>query len=133
MQMLTAALASLGFALLLPFLLLHPRVRQGIRRRLGLYDGDPVRAAGPRVWLHGASAGDVLGLVPIVRELKRLRPDARVLVSAITDSGASMARQRLAPQGPAELVTFLPYDLPGACPRAVAGGRPGGLPLAYTA
>src|SRR2546427_8236759 len=132
MQMLTAALAYLGFVLLLPFLLLHPRVRQGIRRRLGLYDGDPVRAAGPRVWRHGASAGDVLGLVPIVRELKALRPDARVIVSAITDSGASMARQRLASQGLAELVTFLPYDLPGACRRAIAAVRPDVLVLEYT-
>src|SRR5438128_1316463 len=132
MPMLTAALAYLGFVLLLPFLLLHPRVRQGIRRRLGLYDGDPVRAAGPRVWLHGASAGDVLGLVPIVRELKRLRPDARVLVSAITDSGASMAEQRLIRSGLADAVTYLPYDLPGACRRAIAALRPAVLVLEYT-
>src|SRR5213082_2873831 len=94
-----AALEWAIFLVLLPFLMLHPRVRQGVRRRLGLYDGDPVRAPGPRVWLHGASAGDVLGLVPIVRELKALRPDARVLVSAITDSGASMAEQRLIASG----------------------------------
>ncbi|HWE22626.1 MAG TPA: glycosyltransferase N-terminal domain-containing protein, partial [Myxococcales bacterium] len=82
MTLLAAVLEWSAFLLLLPVLLLHPRVRQGIRRRLGLYDGDLFRGPGPRVWLHGASAGDVLGLVPIVRELKRLRPDARVLISA---------------------------------------------------
>jgi len=120
------------FWLMLPFLLLHPRVRQGIRLRLGLYPALPAARDRPRVWLHGASAGDVLGLVPIVRELKALRPDARVIVSAITDSGASMARQRLAPQGLAELVTFLPYDLPGACRRAIAAIRPDVLVLEYT-
>ncbi len=120
------------FWLLLPFLLLHPRVRQGIRLRLGRYGPDVVRAPGPRVWLHGASAGDVLGLVPIVRELKALRPDARVIVSAITDSGASMARQKLVPPALAELVTFLPYDLPGACRRAIAALRPDVLVLEYT-
>ena len=129
-----AAIAGeyLIFWLLLPFLLLHPRVRQGIRLRLGLYDGVPLPAPGPRVWLHGASAGDVLGLVPIVRELKALRPDARVIISAVTDSGASMARQRLVPESLAELVTFLPYDLPGACRRAVAALRPDVLVLEYT-
>jgi len=120
------------FWLLLPFLLLHPRVRQGIRFRLGLYDGLAPPRGGPRVWLHGASAGDVLGLVPIVRELKALRPDARVIVSSITDSGASMARQKLVPEGLAELVTFLPYDLPGACRRAIAALRPDVLVLEYT-
>jgi len=126
------AIEYVVFWLMLPFLLLHPRVRQGIRLRLGLYRPGPVAEGRPRVWLHGASAGDVLGLVPIVRELKALRPDARVIVSAITDSGASMARQRLAPQGLAELVTFLPYDLPGACRRAIAAVRPDVLVLEYT-
>jgi 3-deoxy-D-manno-octulosonic-acid transferase len=120
------------FLLLLPVLLLHPRVRQGIRRRLGFYDGDLFRGPGPRVWLHGASAGDVLGLVPIVRELKRLRPDARVLISAITDSGASMAEQRLTAAGLADAVTYLPYDLPGACRRAITALHPDVLVLEYT-
>jgi len=126
------AVEYLIFWLMLPFLLLHPRVRQGIRFRLGLYDGVAVPRGGPRIWLHGASAGDVLGLVPIVRELKTLRPDLRVIVSSITDSGASMARQKLVPEGLAELVTFLPYDLPGACRRAIAALRPDVLVLEYT-
>ena len=126
------AIEYVVFWLMLPFLLLHPRVRQGIRLRLGLYHPAQAAQGRPRVWLHGASAGDVLGLVPIVRELKALRPDARVIVSAITDSGASMARQRLAQQGLAELVTFLPYDLPGACRRAIAAVRPDVLVLEYT-
>ena len=126
------AVEYLVFWLLLPFLLLHPRVRQGIRVRLGFQGVATLPQQGPRVWLHGASAGDVLGLVPIVRELKALRPDARVIVSAITDSGASMARQRLVSQGLAELVTFLPYDLPGACRRALAALKPDVLVLEYT-
>ncbi|HEY6912465.1 MAG TPA: glycosyltransferase N-terminal domain-containing protein [Myxococcales bacterium] len=126
------AVEYLLFWLLSPFLLLHPRVRQGIRLRLGLYDGVAMPPPGPRVWLHGASAGDVLGLVPIVRELKALRPEVRVIVSSITDSGASMARQRLVAQGLADVVTFLPYDLPGACRRALAALRPDVLVLEYT-
>src|SRR6267378_5448472 len=132
MRLIAAALEWVIFLVLFPFLLLHPRVRQGIRFRLGLYDGVAVPRGGPRVWLHGASAGDVLGLVPIVRELKALRPDARVIVSAITDSGASMARQRLVPQGLADLVTFLPYDLPGSCRRALAALKPEVLVVEYT-
>jgi 3-deoxy-D-manno-octulosonic-acid transferase len=132
MRLLAAALAWTLFLILLPVLLLHPRVRQGIRRRLGIYDHDPLGKTGPRVWLHGASAGDVLGLVPIVRELKALRPDARVLVSAITDSGAAMAEQRLIASGLADAVTYLPYDLPGSCRRALSALRPDVLVLEYT-
>src|SRR5207302_6895401 len=132
MRILSAVLEWSVFLLLLPVLLLHPRVRQGIRRRLGWYERDLFRGPGPRVWLHGASAGDVLGLVPIVRELKRLRPDARVLISAITDSGASMAEQRLIALGLADAVTYLPYDLPGACRRAIAALHPDVLVLEYT-
>ena len=73
MTWLATAVEYLLFWLLLPFLLLHPRVRQGIRLRLGLYAGLSI-PPGPRVWLHGASAGDILGLVPIIRELKVLKP-----------------------------------------------------------
>ncbi|GAC1343350.1 MAG: 3-deoxy-D-manno-octulosonic acid transferase [Myxococcales bacterium] len=127
-------LAYLAFFLLLPFLLFHPRVRAGLRLRLGLYGGDPALRPGPRVWLHGASAGDVLGLVPIVRELKALRPDVRVIVSSITDSGAAMAEQRLLRGKPplADVVTFLPYDLPGPVRRTLAALRPDVLVLEYT-
>jgi len=132
MSVLAALLSWIVFLVALPVLLLHPRVRQGVRRRLGLYDGDPLDGAGPRVWLHGASAGDILGLVPIIRELKSLRPDARVLVSAITDSGAAMAQQRLVKSQLADYVTFLPYDLPFACKRTVAALRPDVLVLEYT-
>lgn len=132
MSPIAIAIEYLVFWLLLPFLLLHPRVRQGVRRRLGFYEGVTLPETGPRVWLHGASAGDVLGLVPVIRELKALRPDARVIVSSITDSGAAMAQQKLVPQGLAELVTFLPYDLPGACRRTMAALRPHVLVLEYT-
>ncbi len=131
MNPIAIAVEYLIFWLMLPFLLLHPRVRQGVLRRLGIYR-DLQIPPGPRVWLHGASAGDVLGLVPIVRELRALRPDARVIVSAITDSGASMAQQKLVQQGLAELVTFLPYDLPGACRRTLAALRPDVLVVEYT-
>jgi 3-deoxy-D-manno-octulosonic-acid transferase len=129
---LASAVEYVIFWLLAPFLWLHPRVRQGIRFRLGLYGGLQLAKGAPRIWFHGASAGDVLGLVPVIRELKALRPDARVVVSSITDSGASMARQKLLGAGLAELVTYLPYDLPGACRRAFEALRPDVLVVEYT-
>jgi 3-deoxy-D-manno-octulosonic-acid transferase len=50
----------------------------------------------------------------------------------MTDSGASMAQQKLVPQGLADLVTYLPYDLPGACRRTLAALRPDVLVVEYT-
>ena len=43
-----------------------------------------------------------------------------------------MARQKLVPESLAQMVTFLPYDLPGACRRAIAALRPDVLVLEYT-
>jgi 3-deoxy-D-manno-octulosonic-acid transferase len=128
---LATAVEYLVFWLMLPFLWLHPRVRQGIRFRLGSYEGIGL-TGGPRIWFHGASAGDVLGLVPVIRELKQLRPDVQVVVSSITDSGASMARQKLLSAGLASFVTYLPYDLPGACRRSIEALKPDVLVVEYT-
>ncbi len=129
---LSSLLSWLAFGLAAPLWLFHPRVRRGLRTRLGGYPEGLAPGPGPRVWLHGASAGDVLGLVPIIRELRALRPDARILVTAMTDSGAAMAAQRLVPQGLADAATFVPWDVPGACRKAMRALRPDVLVLEYT-
>jgi 3-deoxy-D-manno-octulosonic-acid transferase len=129
---LSTLLSWLAFGLAAPLWLFHPRVRKGLGVRLGGYPQGLAPGPGPRVWLHGASAGDVLGLVPIIRELRALRPDAKVIVTAMTDSGAAMAAQRLVPQGLADAATFVPWDVPGACNKAVRALRPDVLVLEYT-
>ena len=48
------------FALLWPFLLTHPKMRAGLWQRLALYPALPRTPLRARIWLHGASAGDVL-------------------------------------------------------------------------
>lgn len=129
MQGLYPLLSYLGFALAAPWLLLHPKTRDGFWRRFGRYPpGFLPDRGGPRVWLHGASAGDLLALLPVLRELKARRPDAAVVVSCMTNSGALMARERL---GEADAVTYVPWDLPGATRRAVRALRPDLLVLEY--
>jgi 3-deoxy-D-manno-octulosonic-acid transferase len=120
------------FILAAPVWLFHPRVRSGLGLRLGGYPQGLAPGPGPRVWLHGASAGDVLGLVPIIRELRAMRPDVKVIVTAMTDSGAAMAEQRLVPQGLADAATLVPWDVPGACAKAMLALRPDVLVLEYT-
>jgi 3-deoxy-D-manno-octulosonic-acid transferase len=125
------AIASyLAFLLGLPILLTHPKLRDGVLSRLGFYRDLPRGEGSPRIWLHGASAGDLLALQPIMRELKGRLPGCCIVVTTITNSGLAMARKKLADV--ADVVVFAPYDLPGATRRAVAALRPDLLVLEYT-
>jgi 3-deoxy-D-manno-octulosonic-acid transferase len=125
------ALASYAaFVALLPVLLFHPKLRHGIRQRLGFYDPPPPPASGaPRIWLHGASAGDLLSLQPMVKGLRARLPECSLVLTTITNSGLEMGRLRLTQ---ADLVLYAPYDLPGATRRAMAAIRPDLLVLEYT-
>ncbi len=130
MHVLYAIVSYLGFLLGLPVLLTHPKLRDGKRARLGLLGELPRGEGSPRIWFHGASAGDILTLQPIIRELKARLPGCSIIVSTITNSGLAMARKKL--PDVADVVTFAPYDLPGATRRAVAALRPDLLVLEYT-
>jgi 3-deoxy-D-manno-octulosonic-acid transferase len=126
------AIASyLLFLFGLPVLLTHPKLRHGIPFRLGFYRRSFDRGQGsPRIWLHGASAGDLLSLQPMMTELKARLPGCCIIVTTITNSGLAMARKKLG--GLADVVVHVPYDLPGATRRAIAALRPDLLVLEYT-
>jgi 3-deoxy-D-manno-octulosonic-acid transferase len=118
------------FVAVFPALLFHPKLRHGIAARLGLYGRDLPEGRGrPRIWLHGASAGDLLSLHPMMRELRLRLPDACIIVTTITNSGIEMARRKLTE---ADVVVYAPYDLSGATRRAVRRLRPDLLILEYT-
>jgi len=125
------ALASyLLFAALLPVLLFHPKLRHGIPFRLGLYRPSFDRGGGsPRIWMHGASAGDLLSLQPMMKDLKARSPGCCLIVTTITNSGIAMAEKKIRE---ADVVVYAPYDLPGATRRAMATLRPDLLVLEYT-
>ncbi|MDF1565638.1 MAG: glycosyltransferase N-terminal domain-containing protein [Deltaproteobacteria bacterium] len=121
------------FALLTPILLLHVKVRAGWRRRLGLY-AEPIlperpSAPGrPRIWLHGASAGDLQAISPMIGELRSRLPDCTLIVSCLTNSGMLMGEQLAG----VDAVTYLPWDLPGPTRRAMEAIAPDILVLEYT-
>jgi 3-deoxy-D-manno-octulosonic-acid transferase len=118
------------FVASLPFLLFHPKLRHGIPFRLGIYRRSLRRGRGsPRIWVHGASAGDLLALQPMLAEMKKRRPGCCIAVSTITNSGLAMARKKLRE---ADVVLYAPYDLPFATRRAVRKLAPDLLVLEYT-
>jgi len=130
-RLLYVLLSYLVFAIALPVLCLHRKTRDGLRQRLGFYrEGDLPSGGAPRIWLHGASAGDLLALSPMIDRLRARFPGARVILSTITNTGYLMAKERLA--GKIDAVIFAPWDLWGATRRAIRAVKPSLLVLEYT-
>lgn len=79
------------------------------------------RPAGPLVWLHGASAGELLGAAPAIRALRR-QIDVQLVVTHSSPSGVAAL-----PHLEADHAGFPPLDSRSDCQRALAGVHPSAL------
>jgi 3-deoxy-D-manno-octulosonic-acid transferase len=91
----------------------------GWRERWGRFPDDlmPRTDFRPRIWVHAVSAGEVVAAVPIVRKMRALLPDFRILFSATTPAGMEMAEKQAAPF--VDGLFYFPLDLPWVVKRAV--------------
>lgn len=130
MAIVRAAVSTLLWALCLPFFCLHPKMRGPLAQRLGSYPTFlPTGPQCPRIWLHGASAGDVLALAPTARALRAKSPSCTLIVTTLTASGVAMAQQ----QGALfDAVLLSPLDTPWTVRRALTRIKPTLLVLEYT-
>jgi 3-deoxy-D-manno-octulosonic-acid transferase len=77
------------------------------------------RPAGPLVWLHGASVGEMLAVIPLIERIRAR--DFAVLVTSGTVTSAALAERRL-PAGAVH--QFIPLDTPHYVARFLDHWRP---------
>jgi 3-deoxy-D-manno-octulosonic-acid transferase len=93
--------------------LLRARMRQGkedalrLQERMG--EASLPRPHGKLIWLHGASVGEGLSLLPLVQALTYRDPDLNLLVTSGTATSAELLGQRLPER---VLHQFVPVDAP---------------------
>src|SRR5574340_382064 len=80
-------------------LLAKQRCRRGLPQRLGLTAEKPAdRSTGDSdfvIWVHAVSLGEVVAVAPLARDLHRRYPEARLIVSTVTETGREAVEQRL--------------------------------------
>jgi len=121
---------TLFLSLYVPYCFVRGLFRKRFRRMLAERLGSIPNLRGRRpVWIHAASVGEVICSVPLVRKIKEEFPQALLLLTTMTQTGNSTARQLL-PE--AEVISFFPLDHPFTVRRAIGRIGPRLLLLAET-
>ncbi len=113
--------------------LLGPAIELWLKRRLARGKEDPARLSerlgrpgrdrppGRLVWLHGASVGEAISVLPLIDRLLAARDDVSVLLTTGTVTSARLMAERL----PARAFhQFAPVDRPSAVERFLDHWRP---------
>jgi 3-deoxy-D-manno-octulosonic-acid transferase len=112
------------FAILLMsplFLLRRKKYASGFRERSGNYpqfkkDGRKV------IWLHCVSVGETNAARPLIAELKKAFPSARLVISTTTKTGNDLAKSIFT--GKADAIFYFPFDWKFSVRRALRNFHP---------
>lgn len=122
------ALLHIAAVLLIPYFLLKmataSKYREGIPERFGFVNKRKLRGLrkGRVVWVHAVSVGETKAVLPVIRILKRRRPDIRILFSTVTATGNRTASQE--GRGLIDALIYFPLDLSWAVRRVAAMAKP---------
>jgi 3-deoxy-D-manno-octulosonic-acid transferase len=119
-------LGWLTFIIGAPILLLYSictgRYREGLVQRLGFVGTDwKNHDRALRIWLHGASVGEVLLAGLLIKELAVILPEADFVLSTMTEQGMEIARKQA---GDKVRCIYAPLDLVGIVDRAIRRIQP---------
>ena len=93
------------------------------QERLGFLPAKAVKSlsGSPRIWIHGASLGEVRVAAAIVKSLRAKLPGCTIIVSTVTEHGRNLALEVFEKEIP---VVYAPLDLPGCALKALSSVRP---------
>lgn len=108
-------LAVILFFLALPYMLIRMiltgRYREAFWQMLGFWSKEVQEKIGSQgcIWIHAVSVGEGVAASAIVKELRKLHPQAKLLISTVTETGQRMAR-KIIPE--ADAFVYFPLDFP---------------------
>ena len=85
-----------------------------------LRDENSPGSAEKSIWIHAVSVGEVLAVLPLAQQLKKMFPLHRLVVSTTTVTGQKLARERMPF---ADAVFYFPLDWGGPVRRALVATR----------
>ncbi|MBW6399109.1 3-deoxy-D-manno-octulosonic acid transferase [Roseomonas sp. HJA6] len=107
---------------------LRRRVRRGkelLDRLPERFGAEAARPPGPLLWLHAASVGEMLSLLPLLEALGGAAPTLSFLVTTGTVTSATLLGRRVPPAlAPRMIHRFVPLDVPRWVGRFLDGWRP---------
>jgi 3-deoxy-D-manno-octulosonic-acid transferase len=109
MYLLYSALLAASLVVSLPYWMLRRRsgkFSEGLGERLGKVPSQLRRQAGPAIWVHAVSVGEVLAVTELVGELRRRFPQHRTVVSTTTTTGQNLAKRNFGDKS----VFYFPLD-----------------------
>ena len=133
MYFLYSFLYTFGFILMLPVFavsaVLRTKHAAGFCQRLGFLpkfekDGRPV------IWLHCVSVGETNAARPLIEALKNSYPDHRIIISTVTRTGQTLARDIFSKS--ADAVFYVPFDFRWTVRRVIRHFEPKALLLMET-
>ena len=124
-------LLSLGLLVLIPHFifqaLAHGKYIAGLKQRLGAV---PSIKTGPVIWLHCVSVGETQAARPLAKRLKQQFPHHALVVSTITLTGQTLARDVFRDE--AASVFYFPFDWRWSVRRALKAIRPSAVLIMET-
>ncbi|MBN1793513.1 MAG: 3-deoxy-D-manno-octulosonic acid transferase [Candidatus Omnitrophica bacterium] len=105
----------------IPYALFRKKLHRDLWRRLGYLPGTVVADRRKKIWIHSCSVGETKSIGTLFTLLKGAFPDRAFLISTITPTGNTVAREIA---GEAATVFYLPIDLFVLTERVVRSIKP---------